>query len=56
MEYAFARQWTIKAEYLYLDLGNSSVTFPDRDVPSSILTTNTSFKAQIVRAGLNHRF
>jgi outer membrane immunogenic protein len=56
LEYAFARQWTIKAEYLYLDLGNSSVTFPDRDVPGSILTTNTSFKAQIVRAGLNHRF
>ena len=56
IEYGFAPEWTFKTEYLYLDLGNRSVTFPDRAVPDSALTTNTSFTAQVVRAGLNRRF
>jgi outer membrane immunogenic protein len=56
IEYAFAPDWTFKTEYLYLDLGNRSVTFPDRDVPGSALTTNTSFTAHIIHAGLNRRF
>ena len=56
IEYGFAPEWTFKTEYLYLDLGNRSVTFPDRAVPDSALTANTSFTAQVVRAGLNRRF
>jgi outer membrane immunogenic protein len=56
LEYAVARQWTIKAEYLYLDLGSRSVTFSDLDVPGGTLTASTSFKAQLVRAGVNYRF
>ena len=55
-EYALARQWTVKAEYLYLDLGSRSVTFSDLDLPGGTLTANTGFKAQIVRGGLNYRF
>jgi outer membrane immunogenic protein len=51
-----ARQWTVKAEYLYLDLGTRSVTFSDLDFPGGTLTASTGFKAQIVRAGLNYRF
>jgi outer membrane immunogenic protein len=56
LEYAVARQWTVKAEYLYLDLGSRSVTFSDLDVPGGTLTANTSFKAQVIRAGVNYRF
>ncbi|MCP4618129.1 MAG: porin family protein [Bradyrhizobium sp.] len=56
IEYAFAPNWTIRGEYLYLDLGSRSVTFPDRDVPGGILTSSTSFTAHIGRAGLNYRF
>jgi len=56
LEYAFARQWTVKAEYLYLDLGSRSVTFSDLDMPGGTLTANTGFRAQIVRGGLNYRF
>jgi outer membrane immunogenic protein len=56
LEYALARQWTVKAEYLYLDLGNRSVTFSDVDVPGGTLTASTDFKAQLVRAGVNYRF
>jgi len=56
IEYAFAPNWTIRGEYLYLDLGSQSVTFPDRDVPGGLLTSHTSFTAHIGRAGLNYRF
>jgi outer membrane immunogenic protein len=56
LEYAFARQWTVKAEYLYLDLGSRSVTFSDLDNPGGTLTANTGFKTQIVRGELNSRF
>jgi outer membrane immunogenic protein len=56
LEYAVARQWTVKAEYLYLDLGSRSVTFSDLDVPGGTLTASTSFKAQLIRAGVNYRF
>jgi outer membrane immunogenic protein len=56
IEYAFAPNWTIRGEYLYLDLGSKSVTFADRDVAGGLLTSRTNFTAQIGRAGLNYRF
>ena len=56
IEYAFTPGWTVKAEYLYLDLGNRSVTFADRGVAGGSLTSSTDFTAHIARAGLNHRF
>lgn len=56
IEYAFARNWTVKAEYLYLDLGNSSVNFIDHDVSGGAMTATTGFTAHIARAGLNYRF
>jgi outer membrane immunogenic protein len=52
LEFALAGNWTVKAEYLYVDLGNFNcglncgATTPD----------NVSFKSNIVRAGLNYRF
>ncbi|HEY5216550.1 MAG TPA: outer membrane protein [Pseudolabrys sp.] len=52
VEYAMWSNWSVKLEYLYVDLGKfdcgiaCSTTVPD----------NVSFKANIVRAGLNYRF
>ena len=56
IEYGFAPNWTLKAEYLYLDLGNRSVTFADQGVAGSALTATSGFTAHIARGGLNYRF
>ncbi len=51
LEYAFGANWSAKAEYLYVDLG-------DFDCGSNCGATpdNVSFKSGIVRAGINLRF
>jgi outer membrane immunogenic protein len=54
LEYALWTNWSVKAEYLYVDLGSfdcgTSCGGP------GVTTDNVSFKANIVRAGLNYRF
>ncbi|WP_454918150.1 outer membrane protein [Xanthobacter sediminis] len=49
-EYAITNNWTVKAEYLYLDLGDKNITYPNGDQVSSGLTMNT------VKAGVNYKF
>ncbi len=57
LQYAIAPRWMIKAEYLYIDLGKQSVTYPDRDtLPVGTLTSTTRFTANIVRVGADYRF
>ena len=46
LEYGLAGPWSIKAEYLYVDLGHGG----------SVLGSSTNFHTNIVRAGLNYRF
>jgi len=46
LEYGIAGPWSIKAEYLYVDLGSGS----------SVLGSSANFHTNIVRAGLNYRF
>jgi outer membrane immunogenic protein len=46
VEYAIAGPWTVKAEYLYVDLGHTG----------SVLGSDATFHSHIVRAGLNYRF
>ena len=46
VEAAIAGPWTAKVEYLYVDLGNGG----------TIAGSDASYKANIVRAGLNYRF
>ena len=46
-EYAFAPNWTIKAEYLYVDLGKFTC---------NLCGANVKFNENIVRAGLNYKF
>jgi outer membrane immunogenic protein len=50
LEYAFLGNWTAKLEYLYVDLGSFD------SAASSGFANTTSFKENIVRAGLNYKF
>ena len=54
VEYALFSNWSIKAEYLFADLGKfncgASCGGP------AVTNDNVSFKANIIRAGLNYRF
>jgi outer membrane immunogenic protein len=52
-------QWTAKAEYLYMDLGNINDTLGITGLglggPAAALTTNSKIQDNIVRAGLNFK-
>jgi outer membrane immunogenic protein len=49
LEYAFLGNWSAKIEYLYVDLGKYTAGIAP-------LTSNVSFKENILRAGLNYKF
>lgn len=51
LEYAMWSNWSVKAEYLYVDLGKF-----DCGLTCGAASDNVSFKTNIVRAGLNYRF
>ncbi len=51
VETAFARNWSVKVEYLHVDLGSSTLFYIVPGVPE-----NVSFKADIIRAGVNYKF
>ena len=50
LEYAFWSNWSVKAEYLYVDLGSFDTGF------TAPIIDKVSFKENIVRAGLNYKF
>ncbi len=52
VEYAMWSNWSVKAEYLYVDLGKFDCGVSCTGGPAS----DVSFKTNIVRAGLNYRF
>jgi outer membrane immunogenic protein len=54
-EYALSDQFSLKAEYLFVDLGRKSVTYPVT-LAVSQSTTSSQFQAHIIRFGLNYRF
>lgn len=51
MEYAMWSNWSVKLEYLYVDLGKM-----DCGISCGAASDNVSFKANTVKAGLNYRF
>ena len=55
-EAMLAPNWSVKAEYLYIDLGNRSLSVPAFTVPAIVFTTSTPFHEQIARVGLNYHF
>jgi outer membrane immunogenic protein len=54
VEAALGGNWTAKAEYLYIDLGGSTIS---TSTPAPFATTfNTKYQEQIFRGGVNYRF
>jgi outer membrane immunogenic protein len=52
LEVAIGGGWTAKAEYLFVDLGNTTCGLNCGAIPND----NVSFRSSIVRGGLNYRF
>jgi outer membrane immunogenic protein len=53
VEWAFAQNWTARAEYLFMDFTPSStVTLSD----GSTISQNTTIKNNVVRGGINFKF
>jgi outer membrane immunogenic protein len=48
--------WSVKVEYLYVDLGSSATSIPAATLPAIVFGTSTVFREQIVRVGLNYHF
>jgi outer membrane immunogenic protein len=55
-EWMFARDWSAKVEYLYLDLGNASAIGRSALLPNSEATHTWKTRENIVRAGVNYHF
>ena len=55
LEYAWSNLVSLKAEYLFADLGNRSLTYPIT-LAVSQSTTTARFRANIVRFGANFKF
>jgi outer membrane immunogenic protein len=57
VEWKFAPQWSVKAEYLYVDLGSIHNTIAYNYGPfNSTLTSTYNERDNIVRAGVNYKF
>jgi outer membrane immunogenic protein len=58
IEWMFAPQWTLRAEYLYMDLGSQSVTATSLNtlLPVVNFTATSTFKENIARAAINFGF
>ena len=51
VEYAFLSNWSVKLEYLYVNLGSF-----DCGIACGATPDNVSFNSNLVRAGVNYRF
>jgi outer membrane immunogenic protein len=60
VEYAFLGNWSVKAEYLYLDYGTSNTTLaasgPLGPAPLGPIGISTRWTDNVFRAGINYRF
>lgn len=60
LEYAWARNWSVKGEYLYLDFGSvtstAPVIFPGPVVGGSVFTHTAKLTASVARLGINYKF
>ncbi|MFT4118864.1 outer membrane protein [Bradyrhizobium sp.] len=56
-EWAVARNWSVKGEYLYYDLGHRTIAGPQTNpIGSDFGTYSFSTRGNIVKAGLNYKF
>ena len=54
LEYAVSNRISVKAEYLFVDLGHTSTTFP-LTLAVSLMAANSSYQEHVIRAGLNFK-
>jgi outer membrane immunogenic protein len=57
-EYALTEQWSVKAEYLFMDLGHENY-FVSSSLPGAPpfgMQAAATFRENIARAGVNYRF
>ena len=55
-EYAWDNSWSVKAEYLYIDLGSDSFRLIDPVSTTDFVDYRFHHRDHIVRAGINYRF
>lgn len=55
-EYAFANNWSVKLEYLYLDLGTTNVRMVDPGRPGTFIDYAFAHRDNIMRVGVNYTF
>ena len=56
VEYALTNNWTVKGEYLYVNLGSVGFNTANNLFPTFTSANSASFKENIVRLGLNYKF
>ncbi len=57
VEYGLVSGWTLKAEYLYTDLGSTGVLIgPSVTSTANVVNTSHTMTDQIARIGFNFRF
>src|ERR1700733_7584597 len=54
IEYMFARNWSAKIEYDYMDFGHQSVPFSDGN--NGFFTEDIHQKINLIKVGLNYHF
>ena len=59
-EYALMNGWSVKAEYLYVDLGSENTTSRNLVAgaphPENVFSHSVDLRSNIVRGGLNYKF
>ncbi|MCK1358284.1 outer membrane beta-barrel protein [Bradyrhizobium sp. 199] len=56
VEWGFAPNWSLKGEYLHIDLGTTNVTALDPAFPTSFITYRFRQEMDTFRLGINYRF
>jgi outer membrane immunogenic protein len=56
LEFMAGANWSLKAEYLYYDLGDISYAFLDPAFPAFNFKARSDFRGHIARVGVNYRF
>jgi outer membrane immunogenic protein len=55
-EYALDKHWSLKLEYLYVDLGSRTYTYGNQTFPGFTYTTQLDTSQHVVRLGINYKF
>lgn len=56
VEYGLVTGWSLKAEYLYTDLGSLNGVMGPNLIPNAVINANHTMVNQIARIGFNYRF